>query len=97
MSNMDVSPHRPRHDLQLHPGHDQLLPWILESRAWTMDLVGSVVGHVWRHSYGHGIPTFYECYVSHELRLTALDHLTDHRMSINYTSDMLICYPGFWT
>ena len=41
----DGSPHRPWHDLQLHPKHTQLLPWILEPRASSIMLfISGVVG-----------------------------------------------------
>ena len=42
-------PHRPWHDLQLHPSHTtQLLPWILEETStWTMLLISGVVVQEW--------------------------------------------------
>ena len=97
-SDRGGSPHRPRHDLQLRSIQTQLLPWILQSRGWTMDLIRSVVVKSlwWWHRYGYDIPLLYEYYMRHGPRLTGVDHPTDHIMTWNYTPDILICYPGYW-
>ena len=71
MSDRGESSHRPPHDLQLHPRHTQLLPWILEEpRAWTMLLISGVVVHGWWHRYGYAIAPLYECSMRHGICLT---------------------------
>ena len=40
-----------------------LLPWFLEPRAWTMDLISGVVVQGWWYMCGYAIPLFYECYM----------------------------------
>ena len=57
------SPHIPWHDHKLNTRHTQLLSWILEPRAWTMDLISGVVVQWWWGTYGYAIPLFYECYM----------------------------------
>ena len=39
MSDRGGPPHRPQYDFQLHPGHAQLLPWILEQGAWNIPVL----------------------------------------------------------
>ena len=96
-SDRGGSPHRLPHDHKLHPWYTQMLPWILEPRSWTMVLISGIVVQGWWHSYGFGISLFHDCYMSHELHLTGVDHSIDHSMTSNYTLDMLSCYPGFLT
>ena len=43
MSGMGELVHKPHHDLKLHPQYDQLLPWVLDPRAWNMHLTSGVV------------------------------------------------------
>jgi len=52
------SPHIPWHDSKLNTRHTQLLSWILEPRAWTMDLISGVVVQWWWETYGYAIPLF---------------------------------------
>jgi len=98
MSDRGRSPHRPPHDYKLYPRHAQILPWILKLGTWTMLHISSVVivNQGWWYLYGHAIPLLYECYMRQEPRLTGLDQQTDHDMTLNYTPDMLSCYPGYW-
>ena len=58
MSDVIGSSHRQRQDLQLHPIHTHLLPKILETRAWTMDLISGVVVQEWWRRYGYAIQPF---------------------------------------
>jgi len=95
-SNGCRSPPRLQYDHKLHPGHNQLLPWILEPRAWTMDLISGIVVQGWWCMYGYGIPLFHECYMSHAPYLTGMDHLPEHTMTSNYSLDILSWYPSFW-
>ena len=96
MSDKLMLPHRPRHDLQLHHIHAQLVPWILEPRAsWTVVLISGVVVQWWWRRYWYGITLFYECYMRHGPGLTGVDHPTDHIMTINFTTDMHSCYSCF--
>ena len=83
-------------DHKLHPRHAQLLPWILELRAWTMIFISNVVFQEWWCRYGYAIPPLHEYYVSHVPRLTWVDHPLYHHMTSNYTQDILSCYPGYW-
>ena len=94
-SNRGESPHRPRHDLQLHPEHAQLLPWVLNPVAWTMDLGSGLVIQGWWYIYGYVIPLLHECYMTHEQCLIGVNHPRDHSMASNFTLDLLCCYPCF--
>ena len=96
MSNRCISPHRPRYDFQLYPRHDQLLPWILEPRAWTVDLTSGVVVQWWWLIYGYVMQLFHECYMRHGPHLTGVNHPTYHGMTSSYSPDILNCYPGYW-
>ena len=70
-SNSVRSPHRPPYVHKLHFRHAHLLPWFLNIRAWTIDLISSIVVQGWWYLYGHAIPLFYECYMKHVQRLQA--------------------------
>ena len=76
--------------------HTQLLPWVLESRAWTIDLINGGVVQGWWHRYWYTIPLFHECYMRNGSCLTWVGHLTRHDMTSNYSPDILSCYPGYW-
>jgi hypothetical protein len=89
-------PHILPHDFQLHPRHDQLLPWILEQGAWIMRLTSAVVVQGWWYSYRYAIQPFYECYMRHVPYLTVMDHPIYHNMTSNHSPIMLNCYPGYW-
>ena len=86
----------PSHNHKLHPGYTQLLTWILEPGAWTMDLISGVVVQWCWCRYGYSIPPFHECFMRHGPHLIGVDHPTDHHMITNYTLDTLSCYPGYW-
>ena len=95
-SDRGESPLRPCHDLQLYPRHAQMLPWLLNPRAWTMNLSSGIVVQGRWYIYEYPIPQFYECYTRHGPCLEGGNHPTDHIMTSNYTQDMLRCYPVFW-
>ena len=85
------SSHLLPHDHKLYPRHAQVLPWILEPRAWTMVLISGVVVQGWWCRYKYTIPPFYECYISHGPRLIGVDHPTYHHMTSNCTPAILSC------
>ena len=94
-----VPPHRPSHYLQLHPRHAQLLPCILEPRAWTMVVISDVVIVVqgWWYIDGYDIQPFYVWrYMRHGQRLTGVDQPIYHGMTSNYTHDILSSNPVYW-
>ena len=97
MSDRGGSPHRPHHHPQLHPRHDQLLPWFSEPRAWTMYLISDIVW--WFKNDGTGMDMLsHWCdkwYIRHGTCLIGVNHPRADNITSNYTSDMLSCYTGF--
>ena len=67
ISDRGETPHRPQYDIQLYPGHAQLLTWPSEKRAWTMYLISGVVVQGKSYMYGCAILLFYEWYMRHGL------------------------------
>ena len=73
-SDSGESPHIPLNNLWLNPGHAQLIPWFLDSRAWTVHLTSGEVVQGWGYMYGYAIPLFNGYYMKHEPCLTWVDH-----------------------
>ena len=61
-SDKGESPHIPQHDLQLHPGHTQLLPWFSDKRDCMIYLMSPIVAQGRWCRCGYAIPLFYECW-----------------------------------
>ena len=64
-SDRGGSPHRPHHDLELHPRHAHLLPWILEPRACSMHVISGIVIQWWWCRYGYASPPLHEYDMRH--------------------------------
>ena len=95
-SSRGESPHRPLYDLQLHPRDAQLLPCILEPRAWTMYFISGFVVQRWWYLYGYAIRLFCECVMMHGQHLIWLGNPRGDSMTSNYTLDMFRGFVAFW-
>ena len=94
-SDRGRSPHRPYHDLQLHPVHVQLLPWFSDKRACVIYPISPIVAQGRWHRYEYAIPLFYECYMRHGPHLTGVNHPADHIMIFNCTPYLFSYYPSY--
>ena len=92
------SPHRPHHELQLHPRYAKMRPWFWDPRYWTMHIISWRVGERWCYMYGYDVQLFYEYHTRHEPRLSVVDkhyHLQLHHRHAQIIPCIL--EPRVWT